>query len=131
MAYISCPGNIAFFTCTWLDVHGKRGYHEEGVRHWHVPHVHISYILCIVTFTSKLALCMFYKRIIRSLYTEEVNRGSGMLEAGCFQWHVAGVLEVSQNKGTEMLHSDGREGVLSVGFTWNYFVSVGDLYHNF
>ena len=33
-----------FFTCTWLDINGKRDTHGKRVRHWHVPHIHIRYI---------------------------------------------------------------------------------------
>ena len=51
----------------------------------------------------RLAFGMVYMRMIRSLDdAEEMNRGLGMLEAGRFQWHVAGVLGVSQNTVARM-----------------------------
>ena len=61
---------------------------------------------------------MVYKQIIQRRDAEEMNRGLGMLGAGRFQWHVAGVIGVSQNidarvwethENVRHRHSNSRE----------------------
>ena len=100
MAYLTCPIDIDFSHVHDLISLGKGIPMKKGctigMRFMHVS-VIFTLCLCFVTFISKLALGMVYKGITRHLNIKEMNRGLGMLEAGCFHWHVAGVLGVSQN----------------------------------
>ena len=99
MTYLTCPEDIDFSPVHGLMSMGK-GISMKKVCAIDIFFVYISVVfkicLCIVMFISKLVLGMVYKRIIRRLDAEEMNKGLQLFEAGRFQWHVAGALGVSR-----------------------------------
>ena len=82
--------------------------------HEHRLFVTFKLCLCMITFISKLTMCMAELKIRRRLDAEEMNRGIGILEAELSQRHAAGVHGVS--------HS-------TVARVWEWFRTHGNVRH--